>query len=490
MNTPAIIQPWLAVQAEKIPGDIALLFKYRKLTFHQLYNEARRLASFLNTRGISAGSHVSVISKNPELYVLLLHALLLLRAVIVPLNTRLTAKEIAKQIEFTDCGFVIVDDDAPSLTFTDDISLIGISEIFQHQNDVLYRPDDILLDESFLFMFTSGTSDTPKCAELTYQNVFYNALASKLRLRITENDSWLLSLPLYHIGGFSIIVRSVICGIPVIIPASLRSEDIMRAINDQDPSIMSFVPTMMQRLIEKGAVPNPSHKTVLLGGGPIPDKLLERCSKAGWNISPTYGATETGSQIATLYSDKPNNKNSAGQAVPFTKVQIVGQNGKESGPSQEGEIAVKSVSLMKGYYKQKEITGQVIRNGWFFTGDYGYLDVNGNLFVKSRRSDLIVSGGENINPLEVEEVLRKHPAIRDVCVFPFTDNEWGEIVAAAVVIQFDAITSQEVEQFLSGKLASYKLPKKIFFTENLPYSEHGKLKRRKIREQFERDKRL
>lgn len=487
MNTPAAIQPWLAVQAEKIPDDIAIISEYRKLTFHRLYDEACRLASFLNDRGVSAGSHVSVISKNSESYVLLLHALLLLRAVIVPLNIRLTAEEIAEQIAFTDCGFVIVDNDVSSLSLTDDISLIGISDIFQPQNDVLYRPNDILLDESFLFMFTSGTSDTPKCVELTYQNVFYNALASKLRLRITENDSWLLSLPLYHIGGFSIIVRSVICGIPVIIPASLKSEDIMRAINDQDPSIMSLVPTMMQRLIEKGAVPNPSHRTVLLGGGPIPDNLLERCIKAGWNISPTYGATETGSQIATLYSDKPNNKNSAGQAVPFTKVQIVDQNGKDSGPSQEGEIAVKSVSLMKGYYKQEEITGQVIRNGWFFTGDYGYLDVNGNLFVKSRRSDLIVSGGENINPLEVEEVLRKHPAIRDVCVFPFTDNEWGEIVAAAVVIRYDNITSEDIKHFLSDKLALYKIPKKIFLTETLPYSEHGKLKRRKIREQFERD---
>ncbi len=468
MKTSGNVQSWLSIRARENPDAPAIITGTSELTFRRLYDKAQRLAASLSEQGVTAGSHVALVSHNSKKYVLLIHALMLLRAVIVPINIRLTDEEISKQIAFADCSHVFAGDKIDKL------------------NAGKNHPSK----DTILLMFTSGTSGDPKCVELTYENVFYSAVGTKLRLQITGQDSWLLSLPLYHIGGFSIIIRSVIFGIPVVIPSSLDVVDIIAAIGDYNPTVLSLVPTMMKRLIEHGAQPGDSHKAVLLGGGPVPESLLERCTGSGWKIAATYGSTETSSQIATRNPIDSKNPGSAGQQMPFNRIRVIDPAGNEVSPGTEGEITVQSPSLMKGYYKRRDLTDTVIRDEWYYTGDYGYCTGDNYLYVVSRRSDLIVSGGENVNPLEVEEVLRGHSAIRDVCVFPYADIEWGEVVAAVVVTGDDDLTTDVITGFLAGKLSSYKIPKKIFFTESLPYSEHGKLNRSAIRKAFGRIERF
>ena len=465
MKTTGRTHPWLTLQAERNPDGRAVVSGEGQLTFLNVYERAKQTAASLSEEGIGAGSHVAIVLQNSERYYVLLHALTLLRAVIVPINIRLTADEIARQIEFADCSHVISDNRIDKIK----------------QKPVRTSSDTLLL------LFTSGTSGEPKCVELTCQNIFYNALATKLRLKMTNKDSWLLSLPLYHIGGISIVMRSVMYGIPVGIPSALDTDAIMAAMNDYDPAVVSLVPTMMHRILGKRMKPNPAHRAILLGGGPVPGGLLDRAGAEGWKIATTYGATETSSQIATRSPDDAKHPGSAGQALPFNRLHIVDESGNEMQSEEEGEITVQTPSLMHGYYKREDLTAQNIRNNRYYTGDYGYLTGDRYLFVLSRRSDLIVSGGENINPSEVEDELRRYFTIRDVCVFPYADAEWGEVVAAAVVTDDDSITHESIARLLDGKLASYKIPKKIFVVQSLPYTAHGKRNRRKIGEQIIRN---
>jgi o-succinylbenzoate---CoA ligase len=474
------ITPWLAVQADRNPHGQAIISDEKKLTFGELLTEASRMAVFLQKQGITAGSHVAFACPNSVSAVILIHALLLLKAVIVPLHIRSTNKDILRQITFADCTHLILSNDVFLNPDIENLNIIHFNDFVQDDTDITNLLSGPQLSDTLLLMFTSGTSGDPKCVELSYRNVFYNALATKIRLRITDNDSWLLSLPLYHIGGFSIIIRAVVFGIPVIISPKPDTDNVIEAIGKYNPSIISLVPTVMQRILEKGMMPNSRHNAVLLGGGVIADSLLEQGSEKGWNIAATYGTTETSSQIATLIPDNKNYKNSVGQPMPFTRVRIIDEKGKETEQGQEGEIAVSTPSLMKGYYKRKDISSNAIRYDWYFTGDYGYKSSDGYLYVVSRRIDLIVSGGENINPYEIEELLIGCPGIDDVCIIPQSDPDWGEIVAAVVVTGDNILTLDNIKNYLTGKIASFKIPKKLYLFDSIPYTDIGKKNRAEV----------
>jgi len=481
MSQPEHSRPWLAIQAEKNPHNQAIISDEKKLTFKELLTEAGRIASKLQKHGITSGSHVGVASPNSVSSVLLVHALLLLKAIMVPVHIRQTKEEMMRQLMFTDCTHIIVSDDVAFSDAYKKLKILRLTELVYNEADFPDIQRGPRFRDSVLLMFTSGTSGNPKCVELTYGNVFYNALGTKIRLQITHSDSWLLSLPLYHIGGFSIIVRAVIFGIPVIIPACPDTDDIIDAIGKYNPSIVSFVPTVMQRLLEKGVKPNSRHKAVLLGGGVITEAVLGQSSDRGWNIAATYGTTETGSQIATVFPDNKKYRGSVGKPMPFTQVRIVDETGVETETGEEGEITVRTPSLMKGYYKRNEMSMNAIRNDWYFTGDHGYVSSDGYLYVVSRRTDLIVSGGENINPYEIEELLREYPGIDDASIVPKSDPIWGEIVVAVVVTNEKSITLDTVKDYLSGKIASFKIPKKLYFFDSIPYTETGKINRAEVR---------
>lgn len=484
MNQAGYSRPWLKIQAEKEPHRKAIISDERKFTFQELFSEAGRIASLLQKHGITAGSHVAVELPTSLASVLLIHALLLLKTVIVPVHTRQTKKEMIRKLIFADCTHLIVTNDVASGDEPEKLKIIRNTELVHNEADSPFLEHGPRPDDSLLLMFTSGTSGDPKCVDLTYRNLFYNALGTKIRLQITQSDSWLLSLPLYHIGGFSIILRAVIFGIPVIVPTGPGTQDIIDAIGKYNPSIVSLVPTVMQRLLEKGVKPNPRHKAVLLGGGVITGSMFEQSSEGGWNIAATYGTTETSSQIATLFPDIKNYRGSVGQPMPFTQIQIVDDAGREKNTGGEGEIIVRTPSLMKGYYKRDDLTSKAIQNGWYSTGDYGYVSSDGYLYVVSRRTDLIVSGGENINPYEIEELLHNYPGIDDVCIVPKSDATWGEIVVAVVVTKGKKITLDNIKDYLTGKIASFKIPKKLFQFDSIPYTKTGKIHRAEVRKKI------
>jgi O-succinylbenzoic acid--CoA ligase len=334
-------------------------------------------------------------------------------------------------------------------------------------------------------MYTSGTSGRPKGAMLTYGNFFWSAFGSMTQLGIHEDDRWLACLPLFHVGGMSILFRSVLNGTTCVIHNGFDAARANEAIDKDGVTIASLVSTMLIRMLaERGgrAFP-PSLRCVLLGGGPVPRELVDKGLKLGTPIAQTYGLTETASQATTLrLSEASARPGSAGKPLLPVALRILREDGSECVPLEAGEIVVQGPNISPGYWRQPQATAQAMRGGWLRTGDAGYFDSQGYLYVLDRRDDLIVTGGENVYPAEVESVLSTHPAVREAGVFAMSDAAWGQTVAAAVIPEPGAeVSAEALQAYCRERLAGYKVPSRVLFTEDLPRTASGKLLRRELR---------
>jgi O-succinylbenzoic acid--CoA ligase len=343
--------------------------------------------------------------------------------------------------------------------------------------------DTIDLSDVYTVIYTSGTTGRPKGALLTYGNYWWSAVGSALNLGSHTGDRWLVVLPLFHVGGLSILVRAAIYGIPAVVHSSFDPVAVNRAIDEDGVTIVSVVSTKLQRMLDqRGNRPYPAAlRCVLLGGGPAPQPLLEACAARGVPVVQTYGLTETASQVATLApADALRKLGSAGQPLLPTELRIA-----SAGAMDVGEILVRGPTVMRGYINRPEETALALRDGWLHTGDLGYLDGEGYLYVVSRRHDLIISGGENIYPAEVESVLLVHPAVEEAAVFGLPDARWGHVPAAAVKLRGGMAASEaELIDFCRERLAGYKVPKLVRFTAALPRNAAGKLLREEIKAAF------
>jgi O-succinylbenzoic acid--CoA ligase len=339
-------------------------------------------------------------------------------------------------------------------------------------------------------IYTSGTTGHPKGAMITHGNLFWSAFGSLVQLGLDPADRWLAVLPLCHVGGLSILVRGVINGTTSVIHESFDPARANRAVDEEGVTIVSLVATMLQRMLdERGDRPYPSTlRCILLGGGPVPDDLVERGLRLGLPIAQTYGLTETASQAVTLrLPEIPLKPGSAGRPLLPTEVRIEREDGSLCEAGEAGEIAVRGPTVSPGYFRRPAESERTLRDGWLHTGDAGYLDGDGYLYVLDRRDDVIISGGENVYPAEVESVLGSHPAVREAGVFALPDAAWGQMVAAAVCLRSGAEASvDDLQSFCRERIAGYKVPKAIHFIEELPRTASGKLLRRELRDTYSR----
>ncbi len=303
-------------------------------------------------------------------------------------------------------------------------------------------------------MHTSGTTAAPRPVELTYGNWLANALGSAVALGLDLEERWLCTLPLAHVGGLSILIRSAIYGTTVVLHERFETEAVLAALMDprRRVTIASLVPTMLLRLLDAGLASPPTLRWALLGGGPIAPALLARAAAAGVPVAPTYGMTEACSQIATF-----------GFPLHGVELRLDGD---------VGEILVRGPVVAPG---------MPAADGWLHTGDIGALDAAGRLVITGRKADTIVSGGENVAPAEVEAVLLAHPAVADAGVFGRPDPEWGEAVVARVVARDGvALDAGQLRVFCAERLAAFKVPKAIELASELPRTQSGKLLRREL----------
>lgn len=483
---------WLHQRALLTPERIAYETEDSRLTFHELDQSARQLAWLLSSKGIAEGSHVAVLQENTLNFVRIQHALMYLHAICVPLNLRLATRELSFQLSDCAAGFLIAD----SATYekaqqaNTNCQLLTIEQLLEEETDTLPQPmlqREINLNDPCTIIYTSGTTGRPKGVVLTYGSHWWNANASLINLGLRETDEWLCCVPLFHVSGLSILIKNVIYGMPVFLCRHFHAADVLQQILAGKISHISLVASMLQRVLDGAVLEHfpETFRCVLLGGGPVPPILLKRCLERQIPVYQTYGMTETASQCVTLPPEYMQAKaGSAGKALFPLQIQIdSGTRPAEAG--EPGEILVKGPTVFSHYLNREDATRDAFTDGWFRTGDIGYLDADGFLFVLDRRKDLIISGGENIYPAEVEAVLRLDPNVTGAGVIGIPDPDWGQKPIAFVTVhRSDAFDADDLIALCRSHLAHYKVPKQVILRDELPENAAHKLLRRKLYERW------
>ena len=504
MNTIAdtLLPNWLLRAAENFPNHLAIKCGGVRWTFAQLDRQAIRLARQFAAAGVQAESRVAILARNGLEYVATVHALARLGAILVPLNIRLTHEELVWQVHDVQATLLVNDDvhetqaraialaqpDLAQATLSVDPGTHGVFLQGNVETDMLLDTplqDMINLGATQSIMYTSGTTGTPKGVIITYGMQWWNAVGSALNLGHRPDDCWLACMPLFHIGGLSILMRSVINGISVVVQEKFDASAVNVAINEDRVTIISVVAVMLQRMLADLDMRQKSYpdtlRCVLLGGGPAPQPLLEDCAARHIPVVQTYGLTESCSQAVTLSpADALRKLGSAGRPLLPVQLRVMNED-KVAAPGEPGIISLRGPSITSGYDHRPEATAQAIHDGWLSTGDIGYLDAEGYLYVLDRRNDLIISGGENIYPAEIEAMLLSHPEVEEAGVCGQSDPQWGQVPIAFVHLKPNSsATSEALLTYLQSRLARYKLPRAIYIVPELPRNSSGKLLRREL----------
>ncbi|WP_027410477.1 o-succinylbenzoate--CoA ligase [Anoxybacteroides tepidamans] len=474
---------WLVQRAFLTPERIAIYSEDERRTFAELHEAVVKTAGKLACLGVQRGDIVALLMRNSLTMVEVIHALHYIGAIVLLQNVRLTVHELRWQLEDSGAKWWIVDDEWESYAAETEVQTVKTSDLAMISPAQIIPQQEYYFDDVATIMYTSGTTGKPKGVLQTYGNHWWSAVGSVLNLGLNETDCWLAAVPFFHISGLSILMRSVIYGMSVYVMDQFDAKKANEAIIAGNATIMSVVSAMLQQMIaELGERTYPStFRCMLLGGGPAPKPLLEACRDKQIPVYQTYGMTETASQIVTLAPEYSLLKlGSAGK--PLFPAQLrIDINGRKADPYEAGEIIVKGPNVMKGYLNRPDATEKSIRDGWFYTGDIGYVDEEGFLYVLDRRSDLIISGGENVYPAEIEAVLLSHEAVEDAGVTGIDDARWGQVPCAFVKLKNGYATSPEqLIMFCGERLAKYKVPKHIYMVDELPRNAAKKLLRREL----------
>jgi|HubBroStandDraft_6_1064221.scaffolds.fasta_scaffold80942_2 O-succinylbenzoic acid--CoA ligase len=484
-----VVEAWLQRAAAAAPAAIAVETPQGACSYVQLHERARTGAAELAARGGGPGERVAIALPAGLDFAYALHACLLLGAVAVPVDLRLGERE---RTAIVDGAAVVVDE--PLRAAGGHGSDRSASTVAVHD-----------LDAVAAVIHTSGTTSAPKPVELTYGNFLWSALGSAVALGLDPRERWLCNLPLSHVGGLSILLRSAIYATTAVVHERFDAELTLRALQTDLPqvTIISLVATTLARLLDAGLERPPALRCALTGGGPVPAGLLERARDTGVPVSLTYGLTEACSQVSTL-PPKPGDTRLR-LASPFRPAAI--ENPSASAPA--SLAATKGPSLFPPAAAplaptagpplfctrlrtapdgEIEVAGPTVArgaagaDGWLRTGDLGKLNAEGNLYVTGRKADTIVSGGENVAPSEVEAALEGYPGVLEAAVLGRADARWGEAVTALVVLRAGADVGEDaLRAHCAARLAPYKVPKRVALVEGpLPRTPSGKLLRREL----------
>lgn len=470
---------WLTAQARANPDGVVLTFACESWTWHALHEEVDALCRRLASLRLNPGDVIAMHLPNNAQAVMLIHAVARMGFVLSPLNARLTHLEIRAQLVLLQADALICNDAALCDAMRDVVGKALSLDALLAAPAQPFTPQPLELEQVQAIVFTSGSSGVPKGVTLTFGNHFFNALGSAARLGIMPHDVWLSCLPLYHVGGLSVIFRAALYGFTVALHERFDVDAFKRALTHEPITLVSLVPTMLKRLMDAGTTWPATLRAVLLGGAAAPASLMAQALSRDIPIATTYGLTEAASQVATQLPDSTRRKSgSVGKPLLFTQVRIVEEAGNTLPANAIGEVVVRGPTILREYFRNAPATARALRDGELFTGDLGYLDDEGDLFLVQRRSDLIVTGGENVYPTEVEEALRAIDAVADALVIGVPDNEWGQRVAALVVLR-DGVTmdDKEMRTTLAGRIAGYKIPRNFRILPHLPLLPNGKVDR-------------
>ena len=489
----------------------AVVFEGTRLTYAELDRRVNQAAHALITLGLRPGERLAILSDNSARYLETYLAAAKLGISVTPLNIRLGDPELDHIVNDSEAVAIAVGDGyeerAAALLASAPAVRLGLSldnhlDGFADYEEVLAQAPDaepdreryqVSEDDLAVLMYTGGTTGLPKGVMLSHRNVLTAAIAAALENEFTKEDSTCFILPIFHVAWWPAIALLLVGGKVVIVRRPDLGE-ILRLIQDEKCTHMNAVPTIYGWLLDMAPVGSydlSSLRILTYAGSPFPAEVLKRAITVfGPIFGQGYGATETaGGPVTWLppedhHLDGPDSHllASAGKAAICSEVKVVDKSDERIAPGQIGEVCVRGRHVMTGYWKNPELTAQALQGGWYHTGDLGYLDERGYLFLTDRKSDMIITGGENVYPTEVENVIYTHPAVAECSVVGTPDERWGEMVHAVIVVRGGArVSPEEIIEHCRQTLAGYKCPKRVTFIEVLPKTAIGKISRKDIK---------
>ncbi|MBI5117775.1 long-chain-fatty-acid--CoA ligase [Candidatus Poribacteria bacterium] len=498
--------------AEKNPDKLAVKYEQNEFTFGQLLNRVYRLVNALREIGLQKGDHVAILSQNCFQYRELFWAAALGGFMIVPVNYRLAPREIECILNDSESKALLVSDEYSQIIssarerFKTIRFLIGIQTQaagFLDYEELVGKgaaepPDSLPSAEDMLWLlYTSGTTGLPKGAMHTHGSITAVIDLAASRLAIDEDTRSLVVTPFYSFGGGGWDLACSYMGSTTVILRRFTPAGVLETIQREKITDVHLVPAIINFILNSpdfGKYDLSSLKRITYGGSPMPPELVKRAiEKIGPIFIQDYACTE-GGLLAILFEadhvvDGPKEKTrrlgSCGKGLPEVGVRILNENGRDVKPGEVGEITAKGACVMKGYWKWPEATAEVLKDGRVYTGDLATVDGEGFIYIVDRKKDMIISGGSNIYPREIEDVLFAHPAVLDAAVIGVPDEEWGESVKALVVLRPGATCAeQDLIAHCKANLAGYKKPKSVEFVESLPRNPSGKVLKRVLREKY------
>jgi fatty-acyl-CoA synthase len=493
---------WFAARAATTPNRRALTFEGSTWTYGEMLERIDWLAADLQHGGVCHGDRVAFLGLNQPAFFETLFAAARLGAIFVPLNFRLTGPELAFIINDAGIHTLVADElhrpvaesvraELPVRRYLSDDAADGWEPLHgDHRRFSGAEPIDS--DEVAIIMYTSGTTGLPKGAMLTHANLWWNNTNAMHQFDVLEDDVTLVVAPLFHIGGLN--VTTLLAwqkGAEVVLHRMFDPAACVEDIPKYGVTTMFGVPAMflfMSQVPGFDQADLTTVRTLVCGGAPVPEPLIKLFNGRGVPVNQGYGLTETSPMVSFLSPEWSLAKlGSAGKAPLFGEIRIVDESNRQiTAPRTNGEVCYRGPNLMKGYWRRPEATAAAIDTaGWFHTGDIGYLDEDGFLYIADRVKDMIITGGENVYPAEVESVLHDHPGVADVAVIGLPDERWGEAVVA-VVAPHDGVelTLDGLRDFAGERLARYKLPTRIEVVDILPRNPAGKVLKFELRERF------
>jgi len=509
MDTPINIGQIISKRAYMHPGKLAVndALADRRYHYTELNYRVNRVCLALNSIGLAKGDRVGLLAFNGHEFLEAFFAIARTGLVAVPINCRLTPSEISYILKDSGAKAIIFDSEFASSI--EEINALGKQgsdienwlEIRGNKVDFARDYEQLISsqgveefpvtaggEDNLFIMYTSGTTGLPKGAVHTHNSVFWSVLNYSVTAGMHFNDNHLVFLPLFHIAALVGAITALYNGNSLVVLRSFDPQESWSLIVDEKISTSYAVPAMLDFMLQ---VPDfekydwSSLRWFMSGGAPLSVETIKAYKKVGIEITQAFGMTEACGAVCMVGPEDAMRKaGSVGKAFVHSHLRIVSSDGEDMLADEEGEIIIRSPTIMKEYWNQPEATADAIRDGWYHTGDVGVQDEEGFITIRDRITDMVISGGENVYPAEVENVLMQHPQILEAAVIGQQSKKWGESPFAVVVSTSTGLTGVDVLDHCDGKLARFKIPKGVAFVDELPRNTLGKVLKRQLREQF------